>query len=543
MTEPAAGPELVTDVVVIGAGPPGENVAGTVRDAGLECVVVESELFGGECSYWACVPSKALLRPLDVRAAATRLPGVPVGAVDAAAVLARRDWFTGRRDDLPFVHDDASQVGWVESTGAVALRGRARLDGPRRVVVDGAGGARVVTARQAVVLAVGTGAFVPDVPGLRAAQPWTSREATDARSVPGRLVVLGGGVVACEMAQAFRGLGADRVTVVVRGERLLPRSEPFAGEAVRQAFVEAGIDVRTGAHVVRVDRAQPGGKVTVELADGTSLVADELLVAAGRTPRTAGLGLDTVGLTDDRLRRGYVAVDETLAVTGASADEASDEGASAGGASDGGSSDSGTGRPGPWLYAVGDVNGRNLLTHMGKYQARICGTAIAARARGRDVAADDRYGPFTATADGAGAPAVVFTDPQVASVGLTEQAARDRGIDVDVVGHDLGAVTGASLLADGYRGSARLVVDRSRRVVVGATFVGQDVAELLHSATVAVVGEVPLDRLWHAVPSFPTISEAWLRLLEGYPDAAGVDLRGHSGRTGGIRAASGSSGT
>jgi dihydrolipoamide dehydrogenase len=500
--------EPATDVVVIGAGPPGENVAGTVRAAGLGCVLIESELFGGECSYWACIPSKALLRPLDVRAAATRLPGVPVGPVETAAVLARRDWFTGRQDGVPFVHDDASQVRWVEDTGAVALRGRARLDGPRRVVValrDAAGaeaGRAVVTARQAVVLAVGTAAFVPDVPGLRAARPWTSREATDARAVPRRLLVVGGGVVACELAQAFRGLGAEQVTVVERGGRLLPRSEPIAAAAIRQSFEDAGIAVRIGAGVVRVERPQPGGELTAELDDGTSIVADEILVAAGRAPRTGGLGLESVGLTDDRLSHGYVPVDDTLAVTAPVAGgEQGDR---------------------PWLYAVGDVNGRNLLTHMGKYQARVCGAAIAARAAGRAVDPDAGYTAFTATADRAGAPAVVFTDPQVAAVGLTEAAARARGIDVQVVDYDLGSVSGAALLADGYRGTARLVVDRGRRVVVGATFIGQDVAELLHSATVAVLGQVPLERLWHAVPSFPTISEVWLRLLEAYPDAAGA---------------------
>lgn len=485
---------METDVVVIGAGPPGENVAGTVRAAGLECVLVEAELFGGECSYWACIPSKALLRPLDVRAAAGRLPGLDAGTLDPAAVLARRDRFTGRTDDHAYGHDDGSQVDWVESTGATALRGRARLDGPRRVVVATADGERVVTARRAVVVAVGTDAAVPDVPGLRAARPWTSREATNAAAVPRRLVVLGGGVVACEMAQAFRGLGAEQVTVVERGDRLLGRSEPLAGDAVAQAFAAAGIDVRLGVAAARVERPAAGGEVTVTLDDGTRLVADEVLVAAGRSPRTGDLGLETVGLTADRLERGYLPVDDSLAVRGVDPGDDGD----------------------PWLYAVGDVNGRSLLTHMGKYQARVCGAVIAARAAGRPA-----DGPgFTASADAVGAPSVVFTDPQVASVGRTEAAARAAGLDVQVVDYDLGSVSGAALLADGYRGTARFVVDRTRRVVVGATFVGQDVAELLHSATVAIVGEVPLERLWHAVPSFPTVSEVWLRFLEAVPDAA-----------------------
>jgi pyruvate/2-oxoglutarate dehydrogenase complex dihydrolipoamide dehydrogenase (E3) component len=477
-SQPEQQQSLRTDVVVLGAGPPGENVAGRVRAGGLECVLVESELFGGECSYWACTPSKAMLRPVELAAAATRLPGVPTGTVDAQAVLKRRDWFTGYDGHR---HDDSGQQKWVEGTGTVAVRGFARLDGPRRVVVEHADGTRTsIEARQAVVLAVGSDAAVPPVPGLREAKPWTSREATSAEQVPQRLAVLGGGVVACEMAQAYRGLGAREVTIVELADRLLGRTEPFAGEMIATALRDAGVDVRLATQVTRVERPEPGGEVTLTLADGDTVTADEVLVATGRRPRTTDLGVETVGLEPGRT----TPTDDWLRVQGVDGD---------------------------WLYAVGDVTGRNLLTHMGKYQARLCGDVIVRRARGEQPGDGLR-----ARADGLGAPSVVFTDPQVASVGRTEDEARASGVRVRTVEYDMGHVSGAALLADGYRGRAKIVVDEDRRLVVGATFVGQDVAELLHSATIAVVGEVPLDALWHAVPSFPTISEVWLRLLEEY---------------------------
>ena len=341
-------------------------------------------------------------------------------------------------------------------------------------------GTVALTARHAVVVATGSAATLPPVPGLEQARPWLSREATSAKRVPGRLVVLGGGVVGCEMAQAFASLGS-RVTIIETASGLLSNNEPVVGRLVEQAMTESGIEVRTGQSAQSVER-EGTGAVTVHLGSG-AVRGDELLVAAGRRPRTEDIGLGTVGLVPGS----WLDVDDTLAVRGVE---------------------------GGWLYAAGDVNHRALLTHQGKYQARVCGDAIAARVRG-DLDPSP-WGKHRATADHRAVPQVIFTDPEVGAAGLTEAQARRAGTKVRVVDYPLGDVAGARLFADGYRGHARLVVDEDRRVVIGATFVGPDAGELVHSATIAIVGEVPLDRLWHAVPAYPTISEVWLRLLEAY---------------------------
>jgi pyruvate/2-oxoglutarate dehydrogenase complex dihydrolipoamide dehydrogenase (E3) component len=458
------------DLIVIGAGPVGENVADYAGRGGLRTAIVESELVGGECSYWACMPSKALLRSGQAVRAARRVAGAReavTGDVDVAATLARRTSFTSDwKDD--------GQVSWLESAGIDLVRGHGRIDGPGAVVVDG----RRLTARN-VALATGSVPVVPPVDGLAEARPWGSREATAADHVPSRLVVIGGGVVGTEAATWFASLGAQ-VTLLAR-HALLGREEPFVGPMVAEGLRTAGVDVRTGTDIRRVDRGADG-EVRIALQDGGDLRADEILVATGRRPHTADLGLEDVGL-DPAAR---IPVDDSLRVVGTD-----------------------------WLYAVGDVNGRALLTHQGKYQARIAGAAIAARLGGGEVD-DGPWGAHAATADHVAVPHVVFTDPEVASVGLTVARAREQGMDVRGVEFDLGQIAGASLQADGYTGRAGLVVDQDRNMLVGATFVGQDVAELLQSATVAIVGEVPLDRLWHAVPSYPTISEIWLRLLETY---------------------------
>ncbi|MFJ6934443.1 dihydrolipoyl dehydrogenase family protein [Streptomyces sp. NPDC101132] len=467
------------DVVVLGGGPAGENVVDRTRAAGLSTALVEAELIGGECSYWACIPSKALLRPALARADARRVPALRdavSGPLDAAAALAHRDYWTGHwKDD--------GQVDWLASIGAHVYRGHGRLYGTRKVAVTSPEGEHhVLSARHAVVVATGSRARLPDLPGLTGARPWTGREATSAQHVPGRLTVVGGSVVAVEMATAWQALGSA-VTVLARGSGLLPRMESFAGELVADGLREAGTVVRTGTTVEAVVRDGSTGPVTVVLAGGETIESDELLFATGRTPRTEDIGLETVGLTPGD----WLPVDDGCRVPGHD-----------------------------WLYAVGDVNHRALMTHQGKYQARIAGAAIAARAAGVPVLETDRWGAHTATADTEALPQVVFTDPEVASVGLTLAAAEEAGRRVRAVDYDLGRVSGAGLYADGYRGHARLVVDLDRETVLGATFVGPGAGELLHAATIAVAGEVPLSRLWHAVPAFPTVSEVWLRLLETY---------------------------
>ena len=469
------------DVVIIGAGPVGENIADRVVQGGLSAAIVERELVGGECSYWACMPTKALLRSGAALRAARQVPGAReavTGDLDAAAVLRRRDSFaSGWKDD--------GQVSWLDQAGIALYRGQGRIGSARLVEVTGEdGGVTSLTARHAVVVATGSGALVPDIAGLREAAPWTSREAAAASEVPGRLAIIGGGVVASEMATAFAGLGSS-VTMLAR-DGVLPLAEPFAGERVVESLRDAGVSVRLGAEAGSVKR---DGTVHITLTDGQQVEADELLVAIGRTPNTQDIGLDAVGLTSGA----WLTVDDTLRVVG-------DDGAPVG---DG------------WLYAAGDVNRRVLLTHQGKYQARAVGDVIVARAKGEAVE-DGRWGRHVATADERAVPQVVFTEPEVASVGLTAAAAMAAGLRIRVVDHDLGAVAGSALHADGYRGHARMVVDEDRKVIVGFTLVGPDVAELLHAATIAVVGEVPLDRLWHAVPAYPTVSEVWLRLLEAY---------------------------
>lgn len=456
------------DLIVIGAGAVGENVADYATKRGVRVALVESDLVGGECSYWACMPSKALLRSGQALRVAQRVAGAReavTGEIDPVAVLARRDSFTSH-------WDDGGQVDWVNGAGIELIRGRARLTGRGRVQV----GDRTYCA-SAVALATGSVPALPEIEGLAGAHPWGTKEATSADHVPPRLIVLGGGVAGTELACAFSSLGSQ-VTLLSRS-KLLQNEEPFVGELLADSLRETGVDVRIGATPFRVVR-DSRGVVSVTLEDGSALEAEELLVATGRRPHTANLGLEELGLETT------LEVDDTMLVAGTD-----------------------------WLYAVGDVNGRALLTHQGKYQARAAGEAIAARIKGEPVQVDP-WGPHVATADHRAVPHVVFTDPEVASVGLTEERARAERLSVRGVEYDLGAVAGASLHADGYTGRAKFVIDVDRGVLVGATFVGQDVAELLHTATIAIVGEVPIERLWHAVPSYPTISEIWLRLLEEY---------------------------
>ena len=447
------------DVVVIGAGPAGEVVAGRLAGDGLETVLVERELVGGECSFWACMPSKALLRPAEILAEVRRVPGAAeavTGSLDVTATLRRRD-------EVIHSLDDASQLPWLEDRGVTLVRGEATVTGERTVQV----GDETLEARRAVVLATGSSALIPPIEGLKEANPWTNREVTTTSRVPESLVILGGGVVGVEMAQAYGSLGA-RVTLIEALDRLIAKEEPFASEQVAEALGAHGATVHLGRKATRVSRE--AGQTSVTLEDGTIATGEELLVAIGRRPRTQAV--EGLGYEPGK----PVEVDQWLRSTRHE-----------------------------WLYAIGDVNGVALLTHMGKYQASIAADHITGRRTHTQQAAN-----------GLQSPRVIFTDPQVAAVGHTLASAQEAGLGVRCVEVQTSGNAGGSFLGRGAPGTARMIVNEQRRVVVGATVTGAEVADYVQPFPIAIVGEVPVDRLWHAVPPFPTRSELWLRLLESY---------------------------
>jgi len=446
------------DVIVIGAGPAGEVAAGRLAEAGEDVALCERELVGGECSFYACMPSKALLRPSELIGEVGRVPGIELasGIPTASAVLERRD---------EIVHDldDSAQIPWLEERDIQLFRSEARLDGERRVIA----GEDILTARKAVIIATGTVAALPPIPGLAEADPWTSREGTTSNEVPESLIVIGGGPVGCELAQAWHSLGAD-VVLLEMAPRIISMEEEFASAELAEALTDAGIDVRTDVKITNA--AGENGRVHVTLEGDETIEAEKLMVAAGRRPNTGSIGLDTVGVKEGD----WIEVDDQLRVNGLD-----------------------------WLYAIGDVNKRSLLTHSGKYQSRVVSENILGRAA-------------TAKADVKGPPRVTFTDPQIAAVGLTAEQAEENGIDVETIDVSTSGNAGASFHGRDTSGTSRLVIDKDREIVVGATFVGYQTAELLHSASIAIAGEVPMRKIAEAIPAFPTRTEIWLRMTEKY---------------------------
>ncbi|MGO1261999.1 MAG: dihydrolipoyl dehydrogenase family protein [Brevibacterium aurantiacum] len=462
---------LTTDVIVIGGGPVGENAAQyATEDSELEALIIEEELLGGECSYYACIPSKTMLRPIELAHATQHLDGLDGARIDADALMQRRDEWVSH-------YDDTGQIDWAEGAGLRVERGQAQLIGERRVLINEPQPV-IVEARHAVVIATGSQPTVPST--FVDVAPWLSRDATGVREVPESLLIVGGGVVAVEAATWMAALGAN-VRMLVRGDGLLSGQEPFAGQHLAQALEKAGVIIdretkveacyRPSAKDTELGRIH-GGQVTVQTIgpDGESTVtADEILVATGRQPRLNDLGLESVGLTDEDITAGRLP---------------------------------------EWLYAVGDASGDAPLTHWGKYQARVHGAQIRASATGEEPESIPANVPV---------PQVVYSDPQVTSVGMTEAEARKDGHEVEVSQLPFNSSAGTSLLRDDAEGTAQIVVDARSGLLLGATFVGPEAAELIHPATVAIVGGLPVHVLRHAVPSFPAASELWLPLLEGLP--------------------------
>ena len=462
MNAETKGEERAYDAVVLGAGPAGEVCAGRLADAGWRVAIVECHLVGGECSFYACMPSKALLRPAAVLAEAYRIPGVPVegdSRLDAQAIL-------DRRDEVVHDWDDAAQLPWLEDRGIDLYRGAARFAGERLVEV----GEQRLRAERAVVVATGSGAAMPPIDGLDSVRAWNNRDATAAQQVPASMIVLGGGPVGSELSQAWASLGT-KVTLVEGGERLLGREEPFAGAEVAAALrAKFGVDVRLGSKAESV--REEGATIVVTLAGGEQIEAEQLLVAVGRTPRTADLDLGAAGV--EAGAHGFLETDAQMRVGERQ-----------------------------WLYAIGDVNGRALFTHAGKYQAWIAAENLLGR-------------PVAAESEALGPPRVTFTDPQVAAVGKSLDQARQAGIDAVAVDVATDGTAGASFEGKGTGGTSRLVVDRAHDTIVGATFTGFETADFLQAATVAIVAAVPVSRLRHAIAPYPSRSEIWLKLLEKY---------------------------
>ena len=439
------------DVVVMGAGPAGEVAVSRLNGQGLKVALVERELVGGECGYWACIPSKTLLRPPEARSEAERAAGVAAPELSWPEVAAYRDTMIRHLDD-------SAQVSGYRSEGVDVFKGEARIARPGQVEVNEQ---RLETDR--IIVATGSDASIPPVDGLKEAGYWTNREATTLSEIPDSIVVLGGGPVGVELGQFMRRFGA-RVTIVEHGERLLSREDPAVGELVAQTLRDEGIEIRLGAQATAVERKD--GERVVRLDNGEEVVGRELLVATGRAPRVHGIGLESLGIEPDP---DGLKVDERCR------------------AADG-------------VWAIGDVTGVMPLTHVGMYQGRITAQDIAGEQPRADYAA---------------IPRVVFSDPEVAAVGLTEQQAREQGIEVATARVALAeSIARPSTYEENPRGDLGLIADNQRQVLIGAWAVAPLASEWIHYAALAIKTQTPLAVLHDTVAQFPTFTEAYLNGLE-----------------------------
>src|SRR6266498_82059 len=439
------------DVIVIGMGPGGEAAAGRLLEAGRRVAVVERELIGGECAYWACIPSKTLLRGPEARTEASRAAGVATPALEWAGLRDYRDYMVRHLDDT-------AQISGYEQAGATVIKGAARITGPGQVEAG-----QLLQAGH-IVIATGSQPARPAIDGLDGTGVWTNREATTVRDIPGRVLLIGGSAVGVELGQFYARMGAQ-VTIVQRAGRLIDREDPRVGELAAQALAADGITIRTGTTATHARRA--GATTVITLHDGSQVDTDVVILGAGRHPASAGLGLEAAGVT--LTGRGGIAVDDRC-------------------------------RAGAGLWALGDVTGVALFTHVAMYQGRIAASNIL----GRDRAA--RY---------EGIPRVVFADPEIAAVGLTAAQAAARGVSTATAEVTLADATARPWTYErDPRGTLGLLADRDRRVLAGAWAVAPLASEWIHQAALAIRAQIPISVLLDQVAQFPTYTEAYLAALE-----------------------------